>query len=115
MKRICKQCGKEFELSESEIGFYKGRGLELPKRCKACREQNKEQGKGQKQQQTQCPVSNHIGNDKDSRDHKNGTDKSRYIISAAAVLLSSPRKRQQRSLKEMRSNRKYSRVSCRRL
>jgi len=86
MKRICKQCGKEFELSESEIGFYKGRGLELPKRCKACREQNKEQGKGQKQQQTQCPVSNHIGNDKDSRDHKNGTDKSRYIISAAAVL-----------------------------
>ena len=86
MKRICKQCGKEFELSESEIGFYKGRGLELPKRCKACREQNKEQGKGQKQQQTQRPVSNPIGNDKDSRDHKNGTDKSRYIISAAAVL-----------------------------
>lgn len=85
MKRICKQCGKEFELSESEIGFYKGKGLALPKRCKACREQNKGQGKaakqGQKQQQTQMqgPVSNNTGNGK-------GNDKSRYVISAAAVL-----------------------------
>jgi len=83
MKRICKQCGKEFELSESEIGFYKGKGLELPKRCKACREQNKGQGRsakqGQKQQQTQIPVSNNTGNGK-------GNDKSRYIISVAAVL-----------------------------
>lgn len=83
MKRICKQCGKEFELSESEIGFYKGKGLALPKRCKACREQNKGQGRsakqGQKQQQTQIPVSNNTGNGK-------GNDKSRYIISVAAVL-----------------------------
>lgn len=41
MKQICKQCGCEFELTDSEIEFYKGRGLQLPKRCKDCRERNK--------------------------------------------------------------------------
>ncbi len=41
MKRTCIQCGKEFELTNSEIGFYKKRKLALPKRCKTCREQNK--------------------------------------------------------------------------
>ena len=41
MKRVCKQCGKEFELSESEIRFYERKGLELPKRCQECRDQNK--------------------------------------------------------------------------
>ena len=53
MKRKCIQCGKEFELTNSEIGFYKKRKLALPKRCKECREQNKkEKGKGsQKEKQ----------------------------------------------------------------
>lgn len=41
MKRICKQCGKEFELSDSEIKFYQRKGLELPKRCQECRNRNK--------------------------------------------------------------------------
>ncbi len=41
MKRTCKQCGKEFELTESEISFYESKGLDLPKRCKECREVNK--------------------------------------------------------------------------
>lgn len=41
MKRTCIQCGKEFELSNSEIGFYKKRKLALPKRCKECREKNR--------------------------------------------------------------------------
>lgn len=44
MKRTCIQCGKEFELTNSEIGFYKKRKLSLPKRCKECREQNKKNG-----------------------------------------------------------------------
>ncbi len=39
MKRVCKQCGKEFELSEGELRFYEKKGLELPKRCQQCREQ----------------------------------------------------------------------------
>ena len=42
MKIICKQCRQEFELPESEIQFYKSKGLSLPKRCKNCRQQNKE-------------------------------------------------------------------------
>ena len=41
MKRTCKQCGKEFELTEGEISFYESKGLDLPKRCKECREVNK--------------------------------------------------------------------------
>ena len=44
MKVICKQCGKEFELSNSEMEFYKSKNLELPKRCKECREHNKRNG-----------------------------------------------------------------------
>ena len=49
MKRTCIQCGKEFELTNSEIGFYKKRKLALPKRCKTCREQNKK-GNGKESQ-----------------------------------------------------------------
>ncbi len=43
MKKRCKQCGKEFELTDGEIHFYKEKGLDLPKRCKECREANQEQ------------------------------------------------------------------------
>ncbi len=41
MKKVCKQCGKEFEISNSEIEYFKSKNLSIPKRCKACREQNK--------------------------------------------------------------------------
>ena len=44
MKRTCKQCGEEFILSRSEVAFYKERKLTLPRRCKKCREQKKQQG-----------------------------------------------------------------------
>lgn len=43
MKRICKQCGKEFVLTDAEEDFYKKKNLTLPKRCKACREKSKRQ------------------------------------------------------------------------
>ncbi|MCM1266947.1 MAG: zinc-ribbon domain containing protein [Bacteroidales bacterium] len=42
MKRICKQCGAEFTLTEQEIAFYQSKNLHLPKRCEACRRENKE-------------------------------------------------------------------------
>ena len=48
MKRTCKQCGKEFILTQSEIDFYKSKNLSLPKRCKECREQNKKSTSGGK-------------------------------------------------------------------
>ncbi|HAG69325.1 MAG TPA: hypothetical protein DCL38_05055 [Lachnospiraceae bacterium] len=41
MKKICIQCGKEFELTDSEVSFFEGKGLELPKRCSDCRKTNK--------------------------------------------------------------------------
>lgn len=41
MKRTCIQCNREFELTQSEIAFFKRKKLNLPKRCKECREQNK--------------------------------------------------------------------------
>lgn len=41
IKRNCKQCGKEFVLSDSEIKFFRDKNLELPKRCNECRKENK--------------------------------------------------------------------------
>lgn len=41
MKRTCKQCGKEFVITQSEINFYKSKNLSIPKRCKECRQSNK--------------------------------------------------------------------------
>ncbi len=41
MLRTCKQCGKTFNLTQSEIDFYNGKGLQLPKRCESCRNANK--------------------------------------------------------------------------
>lgn len=41
MKRTCVQCGKEFEITDSEAAFFKKKGLQIPKRCKECREKNK--------------------------------------------------------------------------
>lgn len=41
MKCTCKQCGKEFEISNSEIEFYKSKNLSIPKRCKECRNKNR--------------------------------------------------------------------------
>ena len=41
MTRNCVQCGKTFTLSDSEIDFYEEKNLNLPKRCKSCRDKNK--------------------------------------------------------------------------
>lgn len=37
----CRQCGKEFTLTDGEIDFFKGKGLEIPNRCADCRKKNK--------------------------------------------------------------------------
>lgn len=42
MKRTCVNCKKTFEISDGEAEFYRKNNLELPKRCKACREKSKE-------------------------------------------------------------------------
>lgn len=38
---ICKECGKEFDISLGEQQYFKARGLELPKRCLSCRKARK--------------------------------------------------------------------------
>lgn len=40
MKITCSQCGKTFELTQNEMNFYNSKGLDLPKRCKSCRDKN---------------------------------------------------------------------------
>lgn len=35
--RICRDCNAPFFLSENEALFFAQRGLDSPKRCKACR------------------------------------------------------------------------------
>lgn len=37
----CKQCGTEFQINDAEMDFYRKNGLELPRRCKQCRSENR--------------------------------------------------------------------------
>lgn len=39
---ICKDCGKEFNISSGEKQYFESRNLELPKRCKECRKNRKQ-------------------------------------------------------------------------
>lgn len=41
MNKKCVQCGRVFTLTDSEIHFFESRNLNIPKRCKECREKNK--------------------------------------------------------------------------
>ena len=41
MKKLCKQCGKSFKLTDEDIKFYTSQGWQLPERCKSCRRQNR--------------------------------------------------------------------------
>lgn len=39
--KMCKDCYMEFEICESEMDFFNKNGLQLPKRCKSCRNKRK--------------------------------------------------------------------------
>ncbi len=41
MERKCKDCGKTFKMSNSEVDFFNSKDLHLPKRCKDCRQKNR--------------------------------------------------------------------------
>lgn len=62
MKRVCKQCGKEFELTQSEIQFYKSKNLNIPKRCQECRKANKQARQDSSSVAVQNQKSNHARN-----------------------------------------------------
>lgn len=38
----CKSCPNTFTITDNEKDFYKGKGFPLPKRCKDCRQKNRE-------------------------------------------------------------------------
>ena len=40
-KHKCKDCGEEFYMNYTEVAFYQKKELNLPKRCKECREKRK--------------------------------------------------------------------------
>ena len=61
MKRLCKECGKEFEINDGEIQFYRAKKLELPKRCKECRERNKKNGRQPRQMDIDAAGSKNSG------------------------------------------------------
>ena len=58
MKQRCIQCGREFNLSDSEIDFYKSKSLNQPKRCKSCRDKNKRGNQEFKKYNLQTPIKN---------------------------------------------------------
>lgn len=41
MKIQCCDCGEFFEFSEGEKKFFESKGLQIPKRCKECREEHR--------------------------------------------------------------------------
>ncbi len=47
-ERKCVQCGKTFQISDSEKDFYVKKNLHLPKRCNECRKKNNPQKENQK-------------------------------------------------------------------
>lgn len=57
----CKDCGKEFTLTDGEIEFYRSKGFDLPNRCKSCRDRRK----GQKT--SSAPPHNNNGRNKKSK------------------------------------------------
>ncbi len=96
MKRICKQCGAEFTLTQDEIAFYQSKNLHIPKRCEKCRMENRTGGKTGAVMRPASSEKKLTGNDYESvnapgqvvRAYDAGNkDKKKVWIAAAAVLL----------------------------
>ena len=77
IKRVCKDCKKEFTLSDSEIKFFKDKNLELPKRCSECRGKKRENSYDEAQKRESRVKTNSRGN------------AIRNIIIAAVVIIAS--------------------------
>lgn len=94
VKRKCKQCGKEFVLNNSEIKFFKSKNLELPKRCRDCRRENKNTASTKNDKFIKDINKSNDINSYDVKQNENSNKKSnnknkilRNIIIAALVLL----------------------------
>ena len=80
--RKCVQCGKIFQISDSEKDFYMKKSLQIPKRCNECRKKNNPQNGHQKNstQQYQGHRNNQAGITK--------SKKSSNIMSVVLLLAS---------------------------
>lgn len=93
MKRTCKQCGKEFFISQSEIKFYKEKNLNIPRRCKECRDANKQKRNDDAPPADKAPIKssyNDSDNNKSSSESVNSKKTNpvkKYLVSTAAVIL----------------------------
>lgn len=96
MKRICKQCGAEFILTQDEISFYQSKNLHIPKRCEKCRMENRSGGKAGTGMRPVSSGERLMGSDYESakmpgqvvRAYNVGrNDKKRIWITVAIVLL----------------------------
>ena len=92
MKKTCVQCKKEFMLTDSEIAFYKNKGLSLPKRCKECRDANRKTNAGMNIEKPQKNYSKDITVDtKTVKNRKSQNKKNNsffYMIALIVVLVS---------------------------
>ena len=79
IKRTCKQCGKSFTLTDSEIQFFKSKGLELPKRCSECRKNNRNNSNENSTETNKVNNSN--------RNNKNNNKKKNIFTCIIAALL----------------------------
>lgn len=77
MIKKCVQCNKEFDISKGEEKFYRDKNLELPKRCKECREKNKKS----------ITYNNNSINSNYKSNNKKKTINSKIIIAAIATIL----------------------------
>ena len=91
MKKTCVQCKKEFVITDSEIAFYKSKGLSLPKRCKDCRDANRKTKAGMNVGEPQKNYSKDITVDAVTvKNHVLGKSKTkfaRYLSAFLAVLM----------------------------
>ena len=80
INRTCKQCGKKFTITDSEIQFYKSKDLELPKRCSDCRKKNNNSSTKE--------IDSNIGKSEDrSKHNKNKKNIFTSVIAGLLVIL----------------------------
>lgn len=90
IKRNCKQCGKEFVLSDSEVKFFKYKNLELPKRCSECRKENKNNKDYNINSIKKENINNNYKNDSSENNNYKSVNKKKTfknIIAAGLVLV----------------------------
>lgn len=80
MQRTCKQCGKTFALSQSEIDFYQDKNLSIPKRCEECRAKHKQVNHG-----SGGPTYTPSGTDSNYRKAK-GYEKRKVILGVRSLV-----------------------------